>query len=124
MRRWLTNPRVQILLPDDPSAPGPGTWARLQDDLGWLEHGDERWLPAGFAWNGASIPRPLWTIMGHPLQNRALRASAFHDDGWRQRVEPASVVHRRFYEGLRADGEPWLKATLFWRAVQLAEPSW
>lgn len=122
---WLTAPTVEILLPGDERAPGPGTWAVLQDHLGWRDSdGTEHWLPKGFAWNGSSIPRSLWWLMGHPLRSRYLRSSALHDEGCASQKEPASVVHKRFYHGLRADGESWLKANLKWRAVDVAGPQW
>jgi hypothetical protein len=122
---WLTSPKVEILLPFDGDAEGPGTWARLQDHLGWVdESGMETWVPRGYLWNGASIPRYLWTTFGHPLRNRYLRSSALHDAGCEWRNDSARVVHKRFYHGLREDGVPWLRANMFWRAVSLGGPRW
>lgn len=36
-------------------------------------------IEEGFLWNGASIPRPLWSIVGSPFDPRFMRASAVHD---------------------------------------------
>lgn len=36
-------------------------------------------VPRGFVCDGASIPRPLWWIVGHPLSGGPLRAAVVHD---------------------------------------------
>jgi len=36
-------------------------------------------IPAGYRWNGASIPRPLWCIIGRPKDPRFALASLVHD---------------------------------------------
>lgn len=123
--QWLTAPTITVMLPDDPTAPGKGTWARLAEPLGWADlDGQETWLPAGFTWNGASIPRPFWACIGHPLRARYLRASAVHDAGCQWRTESSGVVHRRFYGGLVADGVPRWVAAVFYAAVRVGGPQW
>lgn len=125
MRGWITNPVVKVLLPEAVDAPQAGTFLRLETALGWQdEDGTIHTVPAGFVWNGASIPRLFWFPINHPLRNRYLRSSCLHDYGCYLKAEPASVVHRRFYYGLRADGVSWLNAQLMWRAVQLGGPRW
>ena len=36
-------------------------------------------VPAGFEYDGMSIPRLFWSIAGHPFQGRGMRAGAIHD---------------------------------------------
>jgi len=37
-------------------------------------------IPKGFAYNGANIPRIMWTVLGlHPWHPRVIRAALFHD---------------------------------------------
>jgi hypothetical protein len=36
-------------------------------------------VPSGFTCDGASIPRPFWWIVGHPLEGGPLRAAIIHD---------------------------------------------
>lgn len=36
-------------------------------------------VPKGFHCDGASIPRILWSIVGHPLEGGPLRAAIVHD---------------------------------------------
>ena len=38
-------------------------------------------LPEGYSWDGATIPRVWWSIMGHPLKQEFRLASLIHD--WR-----------------------------------------
>ena len=36
-------------------------------------------VPDGFCWDGASIPRVLWRLYGHPLTNKYQAAAVVHD---------------------------------------------
>ena len=36
-------------------------------------------VPHGFQFDGASIPRPLWPLIGSPFHPRLMRAAVFHD---------------------------------------------
>lgn len=36
-------------------------------------------VPAGFATDGASIPRRLWPVIGHPFEPIRMRAALIHD---------------------------------------------
>lgn len=122
---WVTNPAIEVLPPDAVDAPKAGTFLRLVDPLLWQDaYGSMHAVPAGYVWNGASIPRLFWLPTNHPLRNRYLRSSCLHDYGCHLREEPSSVVHRRFYHGLRADGVSWLTAQVMWRAVQIGGPRW
>lgn len=122
---WLTNPPIEVLSPTHGDAPKAGTFLRLFSPLLWQdEDGMVHRVPEGYVWNGASIPRLFWWSINHPLRNRYLRSSCLHDYGCYRRDEPSSVVHRRFYHGLRADGVSWLTANLMWRAVQIGGPRW
>ena len=38
-------------------------------------------LPEGYSWDGATIPRVWWSVMGHPLKQEFRLASLIHD--WR-----------------------------------------
>jgi hypothetical protein len=41
--------------------------------LHWLE------IPKGYEFDGASIPRALWSLIGSPFQPEYLKAACFHD---------------------------------------------
>jgi len=36
-------------------------------------------IPAGYHWDGATIPRPCWSIIGHPTDPQFALASLAHD---------------------------------------------
>lgn len=37
------------------------------------------YIPAGFIFDGASIPRFLWRVVGHPFNSRYITAACVHD---------------------------------------------
>lgn len=49
----------------------------LAIDLGYTTI--QRFEAAGDSWDGATIPRPLWRIIGHPLAPELRWASYWHD---------------------------------------------
>jgi hypothetical protein len=36
-------------------------------------------IPSGYPWDGATIPRPCWAIIGHPIDPQFALASLAHD---------------------------------------------
>ena len=36
-------------------------------------------IPAGYHWDGATIPQPCWSIIGHPMDPQFALASLAHD---------------------------------------------
>lgn len=91
--------------------------------------------PDFWTWNGASIPRFFWRIMGSPFVGLHRRPSVLHDWLWTQakRQEKQTFKDRRrtyrfanrvFWDAMIACGEPrwsayvkWL-ATAFWASFQ------
>ena len=58
-------------------------------------------IAEGLEWDGASIPRVLWTVLGlTPFHPSVMRASAGHDKGYTDKV------------GRRRDWDRWFKETL------------
>ena len=81
-------------------------------------------VPVGFAFDGASIPRPLWSVMGAPLEGPYVRSAAQHDFECAIQVAPSRVVHRRFRHALRAEGVGAVRAALMYAAVAAFGPRW
>ena len=79
-------------------------------------------VPAGFETDGATIPPPMWPIMGHPYSGSLLKATTLHDWEIVTRHAPSPVVHRRFYCALRALGVGRFRASLLYAAVRLFGP--
>ena len=60
--------------------------------------------PAGAVVDGASIPRPLWSIMGGPFEGRYRNASILHDVAYAQADRPPRDCDRMFYNAMRCSG--------------------
>jgi hypothetical protein len=57
-----------------------GVSMRLLCDFEYVEDDGYRWVAtAGTVVNGASIPRPLWSIIGSPFTGRYRAPSVLHD---------------------------------------------
>jgi len=54
--------------------------------------------------NGASIPQPLWSLVGSPWTGKYREASVIHDYYCDVRIEPWPAVHRMFYYAMLANG--------------------
>lgn len=78
-------------------------------------------VPAGFVCDGASIPRILWSLIGHPFDRRWQEASVLHD--WFYRTTEHRVSRRMadkiFYDSLRDGGLRFTKALLMYLGVRL-----
>jgi hypothetical protein len=84
-------------------------------------------VPAGYAINGASIPRLLWPL-GHPFEPWVLRSAGVHDYLCDTRHPRGSAwVHEQFARGLAIDATSrWerFRVTAYARAVRLCGPRW
>ena len=90
--------------------------------LRWRTSTTQITVPMGFQTDGASIPAPLWPLVGHPLSGSILKAAALHDYELVTKRAPSAVIHRRFYHALRATGVGRVRATLFYLAVRWFGP--
>ena len=66
-----------------------GTWRLLEPYHTKVSLADgsvfEFWIKAGFVFDGASIPRFLWRLCGHPLEAPRIAAALIHD--WLYRAQ-------------------------------------
>jgi hypothetical protein len=84
-------------------------------------------LPANYQWDGASIPRLCWSLLGiTPDTPSSLIASAFHDKGCESPHIPQVVADATFvsllrpirFNGRRLKGVGMVRATLMYMAVR------
>ncbi|HEY9218675.1 MAG TPA: DUF1353 domain-containing protein [Phenylobacterium sp.] len=88
--------------------------------------------PAGDTWrvpkkaivDGASIPRPFWSVIGGPFEGRYRNASVIHDYYCDRRSKPWEQVHKVFYDGMLAAGVERRIAKLMYGAVYFGGPRW
>jgi hypothetical protein len=77
-------------------------------------------ISQGFVYDGASIPRFAWPLVGHPLEYDNLPAATAHDALYDTQLVSREDADNVLYERLRAAGKTWLAAqTMYW-AVRMA----
>ena len=83
----------------------------LEDDFHYIDSNDKKWnAPAGGGINGATIPRPLWAIIGSPYTGNYRRASIVHDVAVGENGNPVATkaqrkeADRMFYDACIYDG--------------------
>ena len=75
-------------------------------------------VPAGFEFDGASIPKFAWSIIGGPFSSGNFRPSVIHD--FLCVTEDHPLYDRRhdiFYEMLKIEGKSWWKRKIMKIAV-------
>ena len=96
----------------------------------------------GFMFDGASIPRFIWPLIGHPLSSTVIRAAAIHDwlysthrwDYMGESLHELLSTHRRwdlgktitraeadreFRDALKLDGTGLIRRWIMWAAVRV-----
>jgi hypothetical protein len=102
-----------------------GRLARLVTHFGYFDRHGLRWdVPAGAIVDGASIPRPLWTIIGGPFEGKYRAASIVHDWFCDLRSRPWRSVHRMFFEAMLASGVSGTQAKMMYSGVYWGGPRW
>lgn len=76
--------------------------------------------PEGASWDGATIPRGLWSIAGHPLEQRWRWASYWHDRLCESAtcVEDRTIADAVFLRLLRSAGIVRWRRLAMWAAVR------
>jgi hypothetical protein len=102
-----------------------GRDAKLLAPFAYIDADGKRWeVPAGTTVDGASIPWPLWSIIGSPWTGRYREASVVHDYYCETKKAPWKVVHRRFYTAMLANGVDEIQAKIMYAAVYRFGPRW
>lgn len=102
-----------------------GRRMRVVEDFGFLDREQKRWpVPIGAKVDGASIPQPLWPLIGGPFEGKYRDASVVHDYYCDVRTEPWQAVHRVFYNAMRASGVSEHLAKVMYAGVYWGGPRW
>jgi hypothetical protein len=97
----------------------------LNKDFRYRDPAGKIWLaPRGWIVDGASIPKPLWSILGGPLDGNYRRAAAVHDVFCDTMEENWSSTHKMFYWAMRADDVSDAKALTMFAGVLAQGPRW
>lgn len=76
-------------------------------------------VPAGFVTDFASIPRLLWSIIGHPA-GRYAQAAVLHDWLYATTAVSRAEADRIFGEAMQVLGVPSWQRWIMWCGVRLA----
>jgi hypothetical protein len=89
------------------------------------------WIAYRFWYNGASIPRPFWFIMGSPFHPVYWAGAAGHDEGYSSHRFPRPVMDEILIQLVEQSnrelkaGLGGLRLHLIWSAVRVAGyPAW
>lgn len=78
----------------------------------------------GFSTDGASIPRPLWSIVGSPFTGKYIGAAVIHDVGCDSHKYTWEVTDKMFYDAMLDLGVTDHLAKLLYYGVRLGGPKW
>ncbi len=76
-------------------------------------------VEAGFVTDGASIPRLLWRVVGHPFMGLVLLPAIIHDALYQSEALPRDVCDRIFFDLLVANGVNKNKARVMYWGVRI-----
>lgn len=98
---------------------------KLKEDLEYVDPSGIHWYArSGLVFDGASIPRSLWTIIGSPYTGTYRRAAVLHDYYCDNHYRIWQDVHRMFYDAMLTDGTGSFKAKVMYYAVYRFGPRW
>jgi len=102
-----------------------GRRVQLVDPFAYIDPATLKWdVPAGAIVDGASIPHPLWGIIGGPFEGKYRAASIIHDWYCDVRTRPWKAVHRVFYDAMLTSGVSAGRAKLMYAGVLWGGPRW
>jgi len=81
-------------------------------------------VPEGAWLDGASIPQPLWSIVGSPYTGKYRDASIVHDHYCITKDRSWQDTHRMFHDGMRCSGVGKARAAVMYYAVYRFGPRW
>ena len=98
-----------------------GTKARLLEDLEYKITRETETIHIhikdGFTYDGASIPRALWGLIGSPFTGRYRLASCVHDALYATHLLPKKLTEDIFYNIMRNDGVALWRASAIYSGV-------
>jgi hypothetical protein len=94
------------------------TLLRTLEEVTVIIDGESITIPAGFEFDGASIPRIFWRVEA-PIDGRYITAFCVHDWCYSSHCVGRKKADTILYSLLREAGMGWIKARTIYRAVRL-----
>jgi hypothetical protein len=93
-------------------------WLHLIED--WCFYIDDKpvWIPAGYEYDGASIPRIFWSIIGSPFEPRLQAAALAHDWIYLTHIYSRALADEVIYQLTIRSKVNTVKAHIIWAAVR------
>ena len=114
---FLSEPRGAFI--DGPDRP----LYRLDAPFTYRDPNGLEWTaPAGEVVDGASIPKPAWSLVGGPFSGKYLKAAIIHDYYCCAKSREYHSTHHAFWLGMLAAGIGRVQANMMWAAVRFAGP--
>ncbi|TPI54208.1 DUF1353 domain-containing protein [Mesorhizobium sp. B3-1-3] len=102
-----------------------GRRMRVVKKFGFEEADGLHWrVPPRTIVDGASIPKPLWSLLGGPFEGKYRDASVVHDYYCDARSADWRSVHLMFYRAMLVSGVSVRRAKVMYAAVYFAGPRW
>jgi len=76
------------------------------------------WIAEGFLTDGASIPRALWRLIGHPMTGDYIGPAVIHDALYAAKLCQRDIADRIFFELLMVYGVGVARAWVMYAAVR------
>jgi len=105
--------------------PLDGVLMEVQQPFGFIDARNRKWeVPAKYQTDGASIPRPLWSIIGSPFTGNYLAAAIIHDFYCDLKSRDWRDVHSVFFDAMLANKVDSMQAKIMYYAVYRFGPRW
>lgn len=91
----------------------------LLEDVAVESLGYKITVKAGFDFDGASIPKWLWSIYGSPLNGNYVVASVIHDGLYASQLVSKSLSDKIFLDVMKQSNVGYIKRTSMYLAVKL-----
>ena len=91
----------------------------LTDILRFFDGDNIHRIPVEFYSDGASIPRPLWPVIGHPFDEDIRRPAVLHDFKYYSGQDPRREADRLLRVAMHSEGAKWYKSWTVWSGVRL-----
>jgi hypothetical protein len=102
-----------------------GRKVRLLENYTYVDPAGVVWkVPKGTVVDGASIPRPFWSVIGGPFEGKYRNASVVHDFYCETKDRDWKSVHRMFYDAMLESKVERTRANVMYYAVYYFGPRW
>ena len=97
----------------------------LESPLHWYDGAISVNIKQGFLFDGASIPKALWSIIGSPMTGGYQRAGCLHDGLYASQLTSRKVADEIFLQAMKYDGVSYTKRySMYWAVRSFGWAAW